>query len=86
MIRQVIQMLIVMLVGTRTVKPVHDLRKKPTREELIKRIDCFVKKYYGFCIAIFLLTLLIIVLIVALFCGVSAVESGNYYYHLKAVI
>lgn len=63
--------------------PVNDLRKKPTREDYIKNIDCFVKQYPGFCLAIFF-TIILIVFISVCFAvvGASAVESGTVYNHL----
>jgi len=84
---QFIQMLIVLLVGARTVQPVHDLRKKPTREDHIRTIDCFVKRYYGFCIAVFLLAMFIVLVVVAvLSIGPSAVDSGLVYNHMDKIV
>ena len=84
---RLIQILIILLVGTKTVKPVHDLRKKPTRKDYIRTIDCFVKRYYGFCIAVFLLAMFIVLVIVAIACiGPSTVDSGLVYNHMDKII
>lgn len=85
--RSLIQMLIIMLVGTKTVKPVHDLRKKPTREDRLKALNCTLKKYSYIFLGLFFLGLFIIVLIVAIISiGPSAVDSGLVYNHMDKII
>ena len=56
---QLIQMLIVLLVGARTVQPVHDLRKKPTREDHLKKLNCTLKKYSYIFLGLFFTTILL---------------------------
>ena len=84
--RSLIQMLIIMLVGTKTV-PVHDLRKKPTREDRLKALNCTLKKYSYIFLGLFFLGLFIIVLVVAIISiGPSAVDSGLVYNHMDKII
>ena len=84
---QFIQMLIVLLVGARTVQPVHDLRKKPTREDHLKKLNCTLKKYSYIFLGLFFLGLFIVVVIVAIISiGPSAVDSGLVYNHMDKII
>lgn len=85
--RSLIQTLIILLVGARTVQPVHDLRKKPTKEDHLRTINCTLKRYSYIFIALFLLAVLIIFFWACFsFVGASGVESGNYYNHISDVI
>ena len=84
---QVIQMLILLIVGTKTAQPVNDLHKKPTREDHLKKWNCIFQKYYYLFIALFLLGIFIVFVAVCIaFVGASGVESGVYYNHLQEVI
>lgn len=87
MILQILQILLVSLFGINNHEPVHDLRKKPTREDHIRKIDCFVKRYYGFCIAVMLIAMFIVLVVVAVMSvGPSAVDSGLVYNHMDKII
>ncbi len=87
MIRAFIQMLIVLLVGTKNVQPVHDLRKKPTREDHLKTINCTVKKYKYIFLALFFIAILVaFVWVCFAVVGTSAVESGAVYNHMDKII
>lgn len=86
MIRQIIQMLLVMIVGNSN-RPVNDLRKKPTREDHLKTANCIFKKYRFILNAIFFLSIFILFVWVCFtFVGASGVESGSYYNHMVDVI
>ena len=86
MIRQILQMLIILLIGTNN-GPVNDLRKKPTREDHLKSMNCIFQKYFYLWIALFMTGVFIVfVLVCVTFVGASGVESGAYYYHLDKVI
>ena len=86
MIIKLIQMLII-LVSIKTNCPVHDLRKKPTRKDHLKNIECILRKYSHIFIALFLLAIFIVFTLACFsYVGASGVESGNYYYHLKEAI
>lgn len=89
MIRQLIQMLLVLLFGMNN-GPKHDLRKKPTMEDNKRRVKTYLKNYfmrYGwiFITLLIILGLILFAFICFKFVGAS-VESGNYYYHLKGVV
>lgn len=88
MILKIIQMLIILLVGTKNNNaPVYDLRKKPTREDHLKNLNCIFQKYYYIFIIVFLIAIFLVFLGVCFtVVGASGVESGNYYYHLKNVV
>lgn len=87
MIRQIIQMLIILLVGTKSAnQPVHDLRKKPTKEDYLKTLDCTLQRYRWIFLALFFLVILITFMWVCFAVVGASVESGNYYYHLQRVV
>ena len=83
---QFIQMLILLIVGTKTVQPVNDLHKKPTKEDHLKTINCFILRYWGICAGLFLLAIFIVFVIFCYSYAGTGIESGHYYYHLKEVI
>ena len=84
MIRQIIQMLIVLLIGN---GPVNDLRKKPTREDHLKTWNCIFQKYFYLWIGLFMAGVFIVFVAVCIVSvGASRVESGAYYYHLDKMI
>lgn len=86
MIRQLIQMLIIMIVGNSN-GPVNDLRKKPTREDHLKTLNCIIQRYYYVFVGLFLLGVFIAFICVCFaFVGASGVESGSYYNHMVDVI
>ena len=87
MIRKLVQMFIVLLVGTKTTQPVHDLRKKPTREDHLKNLNHIFQKYFYIWIGLFMLGIFIVFVAVCVaYVGASGVESGTYYNHLHQVI
>ena len=65
----------------------NDLRKKPTKEDRIKNVNCWIQRNFPI-IALAAIVFLLIFFVGFCFVlyGVSTVESGNYYYHLKEVI
>ena len=83
---QFIQMLIVLLVGTKTNQPIHDLRKKPTREDHLIKLNGIYQKYFYLFVGLFLLAIFIVFLVACFTFVGASVESGNYYYHLQEVI
>lgn len=86
MILQLLQALFVSLFGINN-RPVHDLRKKPTREDHLRTLNCVLQKYSYIFIAIFLIAIFIVFTWACFtFVGASGVESGNYYNHLSDVI
>ncbi len=79
---QFIQILIILLVGTSN-GPVHDLRKKPTKEDHLRTLNCIFQRYQYIFLAIFFLIILITFVWVCFsFVGASAVESGTVYNHM----
>ncbi|MBR5796095.1 MAG: hypothetical protein IKY26_08100 [Erysipelotrichaceae bacterium] len=86
MILQLLQVLFVSLFGTNN-RPVNDLRKKPTREDHLKTINCIIERYWYIFVALFLIAVFIVFFWACFtFVGASGVESGNYYNHLTDVI
>ena len=90
MIRQLIQMLIVLLFGVNN-GPKHDLRKKPTIDDNKKRVRNYLKNYFNRYKWIFIsigivLAFIVFVLVCFIMIGTSAVESGNMYNHFQDVI
>ena len=74
-----------LIVETPTAK--NDLRKKPTKEDRLKSVNCWIQRNFPI-IALAAIVFLLIFFVGFCFVlyGVSTVESGNYYYHLKEVI
>lgn len=87
MILKLLQVLLVSLFGINNQGPVHDLRKKPTKEDHLRNLNCVLHRYSSIFIAIFLIAIFIVFLWTCFaFVGASGVESGNYYNHLADVI
>lgn len=89
MIAEIIQMLLVLLLGTNN-GPVNDLRKRPTHEDNKRTIRNYLKGYfqrYGWIIFILLVVLGLILFALLCFTFVGAgTESGVYYYGMEEVI
>lgn len=63
------------------------LHKKPTREDYRRDVNYFVTRNFGLISVLAVIFLLIMFVFVCfMIVGVSAVESGNYYYHFAEVI
>lgn len=61
------------LFGFNPDEPVHDLRRKPTREDYHRKLNLWVTmNFYIVCLAL----LGLFIIFCFLFCGFSAVESG----------
>lgn len=72
---QIIQMLIVLLIGNNN-GPVNDLRKKPTREDYLKTWNCIFQKYFYLWIGLFMAGVFIVFVAVCIVSvGASGVES-----------
>lgn len=66
----------ILLVGNSN-NPVNDLRRKPTREDYLRTLNCWVERnFYIICLAAILFLLLIFCILCFLIVGVSATESG----------
>lgn len=62
------------------------LSKKPTKEDHLKSLNCFIGRYfYIFALAAIVLLLILFVVVCFAIVG-SATESGNLYNHLGEVI
>ena len=92
MILQLVNMLLILLFGTpQNNGPVHDLRKKPTREDNKRTVRNYLKGYfyrYGWIIITLLIVLGLLLFVLACFAyvGASGTESGVYYYGMEEVI
>lgn len=81
-ITSILSLLSVLLVGTSTSK--NSLHKKPTYEDKRKALNSWVQMNFGIiALAAVVFLLIIFVFVCFLLVGVSATESGTYYYHLK---
>lgn len=81
----VLHALWVLLTGVETsLTPKKDLHKKKTFTEKLN--DTFEKYFPLLCGVAIIFCLLVFVLVCFWICGVSAVESGNYYNHFRGVI
>ena len=81
-----ISLLLILLVGTPT-NAKHSLYKQPTRDDFKKEVNYWIARNWNFiALAAILILLISFVLFVFWLCGVSAVESGNYYNHFGGVI
>ena len=70
-----------------TTTPKHDLRKKPTREDHMRTLNCFFQRYfYIFCIIAIIFLLIVFVICCYMIIGMSAVDSGTLYNHWEAII
>ena len=74
-----------LLLGTPTAK--HDLRKKPTRQDLSKTLNCWIQRNFYIIALIFLIILMIMFVWVCFaIVGVSATESGTVYNQFDNII
>ena len=81
-ITSILSILSVLLVGTPPAK--NSLHRQPTREDRRKAINCWIQMNFGIiALAVIVFLLIIFVFVCFLLVGVSATESGTYYYHLK---
>lgn len=81
-ITSILSLLSVLLVGTSTSK--NSLYRKPTREDKRKALNSWVQMNFGIiALAAVVFLLISFVFVCFLLVGVSATESGTYYYHLK---
>ena len=59
------------------------LSKKPTKEDYIRNLNLWCQRnFYIICISAIVFLLIIFVAVCFAVVGVSATESGGYYYHL----
>lgn len=81
----ILSLLWVLLAGTP--QPKYDLRKPTTKEDHLRTLKCWAQRnFYLIALAAILILLIAFVLFMFWICGVSAVESGNYYNHMGGVI
>ena len=81
----ILSLLWILLVGTP--QPKHSLYKQPTREDFSRNLNCWIQRnFYIIALAAILTLLVSFVIFMFWLCGVSAVESGNYYNHFQEVI
>ena len=72
---------------TETPRAKNTLHKKPTREDYLKKFNCWIQRnFYIICLAAIVFLLIIFVIVCYMLVGVSATESGTYYNGLKGVI
>lgn len=84
-ITSILSLLWVLLVGTPTDKA--RLNKKPTHEDRMKNLNCWIEmNFHIICVTAIAILLIIFVIVCFMTVGVSAVESGKYYYHLEDII
>ena len=78
--------LINLLLGNPTAGKVR-LQKKPTRDDHIRTINCWIERhFYIICLAAIVLLLVAFVMVCFAIVGVSAVESGVPYNHIGDII
>lgn len=77
--------LINLLVGTPTAK--HDLRKKPTKEDHFRTLNCWIQRnFYIIALAAIIILLILFVVVCFAIVGVSATESGVQYNQFNNII
>lgn len=77
--------LINLLVGTPTAKT--DLRKKPTKEDRIRTLNCWVQRnFYIIALATMIILLVVFIFVCFAIVGVSATESGVQYNQFNNII
>ena len=77
--------LINLLVGTPTAK--HDLRKKPTKEDRYRTLNCWIQRnFYIIALAAIIILLILFVVVCFAIVGVSATESGVQYNQFNNII
>lgn len=74
------------LLGFNANKPVHDLRKTPTKEDSMKKFNAWVKRNIYIILFLVLLIVMISFVAVCFLYAVSMTESGTVYNHLGDVI
>ena len=78
--------LINLLLGNPTAGKVR-LNKKPTRDDYIRNLNCWIERhFYIICLAAITLLLIGFVMVCFAIVGVSAVESGVPYNHIGDII
>ena len=86
MILQLIQILLVSLIGTKNNGPVHDLRKKQTPVDFKGAMGEWFQMNLGIiCIIVFIVGIISLVAFCFLVIG-TGVESGIWYNHMSEVI
>jgi len=86
MIRELIQVLLILLFGNNSQQPKYDLRKAPKRS-MKDAVSSFVQRnFYIICLALIPILLIAFVLVCFAICGVSATESGAVYNGFGKVI
>lgn len=61
-------------------KPVYDLRKKQSSRQSLEFFCC--KYFHIICVTILIFLVIIFCIVCYMIVGVSAVDSGAYYYHM----
>lgn len=75
-----------LLLGTNT-RATNSLHKKPTTEDLTKRINCWIyRNFYIIALAFLVLVFVTFIFVCFAVIGISATDSGAYYNHLGGVI
>ena len=78
--------LINLLFGTMNV-PKHDLRKKPTRNDNMRKLNRFIERnFYIICVLAIIFLLIMFVVVCYAIVGVSATESGVTYNTMERII
>ena len=82
-----IKYLQVLITGVEEPTPKYSLHKQQTTEDSLLRLNRFIEQnFYVICLAVIVLMFVVFVFCCFWICGVSAVESGNYYNHFIGVI
>ena len=74
------------ILGFETNKPVHDLRKTPTKEDSLKKFNEWVERNIYIIIFLVLLIVMISFITICFLYAGSMTESGTVYNHLGDVI
>lgn len=86
-ITTILSLLLTLLIGNPHDNKSTILNKKPTREDNIKVINEWIgRNFYIICLVVLVTALITFIGVCFVVCGVSAVESGQYYNHLGGVI
>lgn len=85
LITSIINFIMILLVGTPSAK--HDLRKKPTKEDHYRTLNCWVQRnFYIIALAAIIILLITFVVVCFALVGVSATESGIQYNQFNNII
>ena len=86
-IHYLITTILSLLLGNPTDSKSTILNKKPTHEDNMKLLNQWIEKnFYIICLAVLIIVLITFIGVCFVVCGVSAVESGQYYNHLGGII